>query len=200
MNAPPRRFAPLLAAASLLASPLAAAATAGCSSGPECVIDTDCALGLRCASDQTCQPIGASRDAGGPGADAGARDGAVADAGRDAGGAIDAGSDAGAACPALAPGLFRVSVASPECAGIGVDAQVSVRESEDADPCAWIVESPGTPTADGTMTIDSASMVAASLRLAGATDATDCTGLYTAMGGTVAFMCGTCGFVIAPMP
>nr|MDQ3035831.1 hypothetical protein [Myxococcota bacterium] len=54
-------------------------ALGACSSGPQCVIDTDCPLGQRCASSSTCQPVGAAVDAGrnADAGDAAARDAAM---------------------------------------------------------------------------------------------------------------------------
>jgi hypothetical protein len=117
------RTIPALACTSFLA------AIAGCGGGPQCVIDTDCEFGFRCASDQTCQPIGGQIDSGAR--DAGSRDtGTMADAPRDAPTMPDAGS-----CPDVA-GTYTVTTLAG-CAITMPGGVLTVRPDSTVGACAW---------------------------------------------------------------
>ena len=177
---------------------LVVAASLGCSSRPECVIDTDCrAIDTYCSTDQHCVPIGSGGDSGGGDRDTGGRDtGPAVDAGdtgaRDTGpvgdtGARDGSSDTGpmdTGCPAAA-GHYVVARVSPMCATVMIGSVDVVANAG----CMFAVSSPDDSTfggpvsrsADGalhgSLTIGMMSFAECSVMVAGNALTIDCAGM-----------------------
>lgn len=178
---------------------VAVLALAACSSGPQCVIDTDCPLGQRCASSGTCAVVGEALDGGGrsDAGDASVRDGAMADAARD-GATDDAAVDAGATCPMITADTYVIVEPLVGSCVFPTGAQVTIAAG--ATSCDWTAASVADPVVDGTFAIAADGAITASLRVMGAAEPTACTGTYDAVTTRqIAFTCAPdCVITIAP--